>query len=72
MDLLRHIDITISRGTRSKSIFGRRFQTTNNASNHRGKTSKLLKTGGQASLYVDFFVTTVAFFKSKVDGFVSR
>ncbi|KAG8278385.1 Phenylalanyl-tRNA synthetase [Homalodisca vitripennis] len=52
-DLLGAVSFTVPRGTRSKSVFNRRFQPTNYTQNH-GK-SRLLRTGEAASSSVNFF-----------------
>ncbi|KAG8297164.1 hypothetical protein J6590_041471 [Homalodisca vitripennis] len=52
-DLLGAVTFTVPRGTRSKSVFSRRFQPTNYTQNHG--ISRLLRTGEAASSSVNFF-----------------
>ncbi|XP_046666434.1 uncharacterized protein LOC124358186 [Homalodisca vitripennis] len=68
--LLSGIDFSISRGTRSMTIFRRRYHPTYYA--YHSGLSRLLRTGGDAAPHVDFFNETVASFKRKVASLVNN
>ncbi|KAG8242862.1 hypothetical protein J6590_057218, partial [Homalodisca vitripennis] len=66
--LLSGIDFSISRGTRSMSIFRIPYHPTYYA--YHSSLSSLLRTGSDAAPYVDFFNETVALFRRKVASLV--
>jgi len=63
-DLLRDIPIVVPRGTRSRTIFRRRFGPTYYAY-HNG-ISRLLRLGSEAAPHADFFRVTVSSFKNTI------
>ncbi|KAG8313080.1 hypothetical protein J6590_010174 [Homalodisca vitripennis] len=60
------VTFTVPRGTRSKSVFSRRFQPTNYAQNHG--ISRLLRTGEAASSSINFFENSS--FRTDAIGFL--
>ncbi|XP_046671050.1 uncharacterized protein LOC124361058 [Homalodisca vitripennis] len=68
--LLSGIDFSISRGTRSMTIFRRCYHPTYYA--YHSGLSRLLRTGSDAAPHVDFFNETVASFKRKVASLVNN
>ena len=63
-DLLNNIDFVVPRGTRSRTVFRRRFEPTYYAYN--SGISRLLRLGCEAASYADFFGVPVTHFKNRV------
>ncbi|KAG8280180.1 hypothetical protein J6590_087415 [Homalodisca vitripennis] len=68
--LLSGIDFSISRGTRSMTIFRRRYHPTYYA--YHSGLSRLLRARSDAAPHVDLFNETVASFKRKVTSLVNN
>ncbi|KAG8241632.1 hypothetical protein J6590_082905 [Homalodisca vitripennis] len=66
--LLSSVDLSVSRGTRSRTIFQRRHRSTY-YSYHSG-LSRLLRTGSDIATHVDFFNESVVSFKCKVASII--
>lgn len=67
--LLHSVGISIPRGTRSKTIFCRRYHTTYYA--YHSGLSRLLRYGSSAATLVDFFNESEASFKRKLVQFIN-
>ncbi|XP_046683623.1 uncharacterized protein LOC124369617 [Homalodisca vitripennis] len=65
-ELLSSIDICVTRGLRSMTIFRRRLNTTNYS--HFSGMSRLMRAGGVASTHLDFFNESVLSFRRKVSA----
>lgn len=66
--LLVSIGISIPRGTRSRTVFCRRFHPTNYA--YHSGISRLLRCGSVAATSIDFFIESEASFRCKLQQFV--
>ncbi|KAG8307202.1 hypothetical protein J6590_028479 [Homalodisca vitripennis] len=67
--LLEMVDLSVPRGTRSRTVFCRKFLPTNYACN--SGVARILRHGGVWSRQVDFFLGSLSPFKEKIKQIVN-